>query len=436
MSETSRSANPMRLDPQTVHQADVCVHCGLCLPACPTYTENGDENDSPRGRIVLMKSLHEGRLSPDDAVVKHLDLCLDCRGCETACPSGVIYHELIEETRARLAEQRKPAFDQRLVDWITRQIMTQPARLKLALLPARLLQRLGVWRTACTVSGALLGPRLGKMMQMLPTQGKIWPPRLAEHYPASGETKVKVGLLGGCVGSVLFESTNRRAIELMTHLGCDVTVPRAQACCGAIHHHGGDPATAAEMAKRNIEAFEDCEFVVNHIAGCGAMLKEYDHLLRDDANWAGRSQQFVAKVRDVSELLVELDPPPPPHRVPLTATYHDACHLAHAQKITDEPRRLLNMIEGLTLRPLPEADMCCGAAGTYNLQQPEMSGDLARRKLAHIQSTGASICVTGNVGCAMQIQSQADQAGLPLEVMHPIDLLHRAYLGAPSEQSV
>ncbi|MBI1371832.1 MAG: 4Fe-4S dicluster domain-containing protein [Phycisphaera sp.] len=441
MSDTTPTTRPpkriaLELDPRTYRQAELCVHCGLCLPACPTYTENGLEADSPRGRIYLMKAMADGRIEPTDKVLTHLDKCLDCRACETACPSGVVYHELIEEQRARqhgLREKRRGLAD-RIIDWICLNVMTRPARLRLAVLPPRLLQKIGMWRPTIALMRKLLGPKLGKMQQMLPQRGGLWPKPLDERYDANPqatiEKKLTVGLMAGCVGSVLFDDVNRRTVELLTHLGCDVAVPRTQDCCGAIHHHGGDPDGAAERAKHNIEAFGDCDIVVNNIAGCGAMLKEYDHLLRDDSAWAERAKAFSAKTRDISELIVELDPPSPPHRVELTVTYHDACHLAHGQKITKQPRQLLSMIDGLRVVPLPEADMCCGAAGTYNLQQPEMAADLGERKAKHIASTGATVCVTGNVGCAMQILSESQRCGLPVQVMHPVDLLHRAYLGA------
>ncbi|QNN24977.1 4Fe-4S dicluster domain-containing protein [Planctomycetales bacterium ZRK34] len=419
----------LTLDQRTLHQADVCVHCGLCLPACPTYTLNGNENDSPRGRIVLMKGLAEGRLDANAPVLKHLDLCLDCRGCETACPSGVIYHELIEESRAKLNADRKRRFDEKLIRWITGRVMTRPKMLKLALLPARLMQRAGLWGVMSKLTGAVLGPRVAKMQQMLPASGPLWPKAIDERFEARQPKKMTIGMLSGCVGSVMFGQTNQQTAELLAHLGCEVRSPREQVCCGAIPHHDGNPTEAMKLAKRNIEVFTDCDRIVIPIAGCGAMLKEYDHLLRDDPAWAQRAVDFVSRVRDISELICELDPPVPPHALPMRVTYHDACHLAHAQKITAPPRRLLAMIEGLEVVPLAESDLCCGAAGTYNLMQPEMSTDLAVRKIENIRATGANICVTGNVGCAMQIQSQADAVGLDVQVMHPVELLHRAYLG-------
>lgn len=426
------------LDERTYQQAELCVHCGLCLPACPTYTENGLETDSPRGRIYLMKALADGRIELSDSVRHHLDLCLDCRACETACPSGVVYHELIEETRAKLPAKRKPSLDERLVQWMTRYVMPFPTRLKLALLPMRLLEKVGLGERVQRLAGKMLGERVRKMQAMLPPGGPVWPRSMTQaHVPAAGPSGggvMKVGLLTGCVGSVMFDPLNRKTAELLAHLGCTVVVAKGQACCGAIPHHEGEPGMAAELAKRNIEAFENVDVIVTHIAGCGAMLKAYDHLLRDEPAWAERAAKFTARVRDISELIVELDPPPPPNRFTRTVTYHDACHLAHGQKVTKQPRKLLEMIEGLDVRPLGESDTCCGAAGTYNLQQPEMATALAKRKIAHIRQTRAAWCATGNVGCAMQIHSQARSEGLDVQVVHPLELLHEAYLGKPRNQ--
>jgi glycolate oxidase iron-sulfur subunit len=420
------------LDPRTYERALSCVHCGLCLPACPTYVETGQESDSPRGRIQLMRALADGAIEPSASVRKHLDLCLDCRGCETACPSGVVYHELIEETRAKLAATETLTGSARFMQWMFFNVMTHPRRLKLALLPARLMQKVGVWKLleAIGIDRMLPGP-VGKMVAMLPPTGPLWPATMAEHLPitGAGTRRKTVGFFAGCIGSVMFTRTNQQAGELLSACGAEVVVSRQQDCCGAIHHHNGRPHEAEAMAKRNIDAFAGVEMIVTCIAGCGAMLREYDVLLRDDAAYAEKAKDFVRRVRDVSEALIELGLPDMPNTVVETVTYHDACHLAHAQKVTAPPRQLLARINGLVIRPLPESDMCCGAAGTYNLQQPEMARKLADRKLANIASTDAAVCVTGNVGCAMQIASEARRRGQKLEVVHPVALLHRAMFG-------
>lgn len=434
---TDHALPQLKLDPRTYSRALDCVHCGLCLPACPTYTQNGLEADSPRGRIYLMKGLATGKVQATEAVLNHLDLCLDCRACETACPSGVVYHELLEETRIRLNAQRPVGLVDRLIQTMFFHVFPYATRLKLALLPVRVLQKLGLWKlvTAPAITN-LLPAQLQKMQQMLPPSGPLWESTLGETYEAkstSAATTKTVGYFAGCVGSVLFQDVNRQTIELLQLAGCRVLVPQSQSCCGAIHHHGGKGHEAEELAKRNIDAFIDeqgkprVDYITTNIAGCGAQLKDYPHLLRDDAKYLPRARTFVALLRDANELLYEFKLAAPSTPLNLTVTYHDACHLAHAQRVTVQPRQLLGSIPGLKLIPLPESEICCGAAGTYNLSQPVMARDLAERKLKHIQSTGATICVTANVGCAMQIQSEADRLGVNLKVMHPITLLHQAH---------
>ncbi len=278
---------------------------------------------------------------------------------------------------------------------------------------------------------------------MLPAKGALWPRKLPEHIDGDPRVRqqkenaaspLKVGFFAGCIGSVMFDDVNRMAIELLAAAGVDVTASRAQVCCGAIHHHNGAHHSAEELARHNIDAFlplngPSVDLVTTNIAGCGAMLREYDFLLRDDPAYAARAREFVRRVRDISEVLAEIELPEMNHLVDRTVTYHDACHLAHAQKVTAAPRQLLKQIPGLTLIPLAESDMCCGAAGTYNLTQPRMATELAERKLTHIKATGAEVCVTGNVGCAMQIQSEAAAKGQGLEVVHPVQLLHEAVFG-------
>ena len=439
MTETKSPA--LTLDPRTFDRGLSCVHCGLCLPACPTFTQNGHEGDSPRGRIQLMLGLARGEIEATPTVREHLDLCLDCRACETACPSGVVYHELIEETRSKLDDEKTLSGQQRLLRLLFFKVFVHPTRLKLALLPARILQKLGIY-SALRRSGVLniLPSGLRKMEQMLPPEGALWPralPELVLAHPSENLPARVVAFFPGCIGSVMFNDVNRKAVELLAVTGVDVISPRTLGCCGAIHHHSGDHHTAQEYARRNIDAMVPesgprADFIATNIAGCGAMLREYDFLLRDDPKYADRAKQFASRVRDISEVLSEAGLPELKHRVEVTATYHDACHLAHAQKVTKQPRQLLASIPGLTLIPLPDSDMCCGAAGTYNLTQPEMSRQLAERKLNNVLHTGASICVTGNVGCAMQIQSEAAAHGIALRVLHPIELLHEAVFGNKS----
>lgn len=418
--------NGLPLHPRSYGQAQACIHCGLCLPACPTYTETGLEADSPRGRIHLMKAMADGRIGATGNVVRHLDLCLDCRACEPACPSGVVYHELIEDTRGVLAEQRRGDGVDSFMRWLKLNVLAHAGRLRLALLPARLLQRAGLWPLMMKLN-AFLPARLANLAPVLPPNGPLWP-RAVTAPPVVGEGHMTVGFHAGCVGGVLWFDVGDKAVDLLRHLGCRVVAPPAQTCCGAIHHHNADPSTAADMARRNIELFEHCDRIVTITAGCGAMLKEYDHLLRDEPAWAERARAFVAKARDITELIAELNPPRPPRRVERTVAYHAPCHLVHAQGV-HAPEQLLAQIDGLVLRPIAERDTCCGAAGTYNLDQPEMSQRLAERKLRHIIDSTADTCVTGNIGCALQIAGESRRRGQELTVMHPVELLHAAYLG-------
>src|SRR2546421_5227175 len=291
------------LDPRTYSRALSCVHCGLCLPACPTYTTTGHEGDSPRGRIQLMRGLADGTIEASESVRHHLDLCLDCRGCETACPSGVVYHELIEETRARLAETAPLTLQGRFMRWLFFNVFIHPTRLKLALLPARIMQKLGIYALLRKIGMFnVLPSQLRKMEQMLPATGELWPRRLPERLAPRGERKARVAFFGGCIGSVMFQHVNRQAIELLAACGAEVIVPAAQTCCGAIHHHNGVEHPAQELARRNIDVMGggDIDYIVTDIAGCGAMLREYDLLLRDDPKYTVKAKEFSAKVRDVS----------------------------------------------------------------------------------------------------------------------------------------
>jgi glycolate oxidase iron-sulfur subunit len=440
------------------------VHCGLCLPACPTYLQTGHEAESPRGRIQLMRGISDGAIAPTNSVRRHLDSCLDCRGCETACPSGVVYHELIEETRQRLEQhlRRHPtgreSFEP-LLRWFLRNVLTHPWRMKLAVLPVRLLQRARVYDILRRLRiFELLPPPLRQMEQMLPDSGPLWPRPLPQMSGAMGidalvtalvnnassrrpadapsaKPRLMIGFFAGCIGSIVYDRVNRQAIQLLTACGADVYAPPQQCCCGAIHQHGGAANQAREMARRNVDLFlgidgRGVDYLVTNIAGCGAMLREYDLLLRDDPAYSVRAAEFSRRVRDISQLLYQLPLPPMTHPVNLTATYHDACHLAHAQRVTAVPRQLLEKIPGLKIVPLPESDLCCGAAGTYNLTHPEMAADLANRKLDSVAASGAQVCVAGNAGCALHLRSHARQRGQPLRVVHPVELVHQAVFGS------
>jgi len=398
-----------------------CVHCGLCLQACPTYLELGTEMDSPRGRIYLMRALSDGAVEMAPEVARHLDLCLGCRACETACPSGVHYGELIEGARSLVEERHRRGF---LDHWRRRAIESvfpYPARLRLLLTPVRLAQRLRVW------------PLIAKLIPpaaMIPADDRAAP--VAEMVPAQGPERKRVGLLTGCVAQVMFGETHQATVRVLTRNGCAVVAPRGQTCCGALSLHNGSREAALAFARRTIDAFgSDLDAIIVNAAGCGAMLRQYGELLAADSSYAERARRFSAKVRDVSEWLVELSIEPPPAVTPMRITYHDACHLAHGQQVREQPRALLRSIQGLVLAEVPESEICCGSAGSYNLTEPAMAARLQERKVHHIESTDAACVVAANPGCILQIRAGLLRRGRDIPVLHPVEVLDRAYRGLP-----
>ncbi len=414
-----------------------CVHCGLCTSACPTYVETGDENDSPRGRIYLMRGVVDGRIGLTEPVRRHLDLCLDCRSCETACPSGVQYGRLIEPFRVDMQREAKGRAAGATAGWFQKLFLfglfPSPTRMHLALAPARVMQWTRLDRVVDRLGLARVLPRpLRRMWDQLPRLQPIGE-RLPETLPAIGPRRARVALFTGCVAEAMFSQTNRATARVLQANGCDVVVPRDQVCCGAIHYHNGAAAPALERARQNAAAFrpEDVDAIIINVAGCGSMLKDYGHVAEEvapgDEFVHETLARFAGKVRDVSQFLAELGPIPPPGEIRLRATYHDACHLVHAQKVRDQPRDLLSLVPGLTLVPLAESEVCCGAAGSYNLTEPEMSDRLAARKLARILDTKADAVITGNAGCSLQIQAALRKAGSPIWVAHPMDLLDLSY---------
>ena len=413
-----------------------CVHCGLCTASCPTYVLLGDENDSPRGRIYLMRSVTDGRLDLTPSVRRHLELCLDCRACETACPSGVQYGKLIEPFRVAMenSSEGRAKSDDWFHRWILFGLFPFPERMRMALWPARVAQWLRLDRMAEALGlFRVLPPRLRQLAKMLPPLARSQPP-LPEFLPAKGTKRARVALFTGCVADVMFRETHWATARVLQENGCDVVVPRGQVCCGAIHFHAGSGQPAREMADTNARAFhpDDVDAIIVNVAGCGSMLKDYGHHWPGEAGSEER-ERFGAKVRDINEFLDQLGLVPPTGKITAVATYHDACHLGHAQKITAAPRKLLAQIPGLQLRELPETELCCGAAGTYNLTEPDMAGQLTRRKVDNILGTGATVLVTANAGCILQIAREARDRGEKLRVMHPIDLLDLSYRGEPLE---
>ena len=397
---------------------DACVHCGFCLQACPTYLVLEDENDSPRGRIVLMRALVEGTLATNDADVRtHIDRCLGCRACETACPSGVPYGHLLEATRATLtAEQPNPL--------IARAILFAFARrplMRLAMLGGRVTRALGVSRLLARLPG-----RLGFAMAMLESTRS--PVSRVRYMPQSDGSRGTTALLNGCVMEGLFTETNRATERTLATNDYTIVSAPGQGCCGALHAHAGDAGVARALARVNIAAFEQSEadVIAVNAAGCGAIMKEYGELLADDPAWKDRASAIASRVRDVSELLAVAGPRPG-GALPLTVTYDAPCHLLHAQRVAAPPLRVLAAVPGLTLVPLEGSDFCCGSAGIYNLVEPGTSERVLAPKLRHIAATGAPLVATGNPGCLMQIGAGLHQAGIAARVVHPVDLLDASY---------
>src|SRR5262245_24544590 len=431
---TQLARTPLPVNPGAGIDYDLfldCIHCGLCLSSCPTYEELKVETDGPRGRIYLMRAVTDGRLPLDAKVREHLDLCLDCRACESACPSAVQYHKLIEPFRAAVNQVFPPA---RPLPWVQRYVLRHifphAGRNRLALAPARLLQWTGMDR----LLRKLLPRSLRQLHDMLPPL-KAHYGKLPEVLPAEGPRRARVALFTGCVADAVYPGTNLATAKVLQRNGCEVVIPRAQGCCGALNYHMHDEEPARAFASANCEAFGfgrtdlgSFDAIITNAAGCGAMLKDYGPLLRDTPAGEGGAK-LAAKVRDISEFLVDLGPVPPTHPLPIKATYHDACHLAHGQGVRTPPRKLLGMIPGLELVPLTESELCCGAAGSYNLTQPEMAEQLGARKAEHILATGADAVFAGNVGCLLQIARHLRARRPDFWVAHPIDALWASYTG-------
>ena len=426
------SPAPLALHGLSVEGVNQCVHCGLCLASCPTFSELGTEMDSPRGRIFLIKSLAEGRIGLSDSTVAHLDLCLDCRACETVCPAGVPYGRLIEAARAEIERQRPGGAVRRAFRWLNFGLLLgRPRALRAAAGGLRLYQ----------ASGLQALVRLSGLVRLLPGTLPAWEallpslPPAAERAPlpaltpAIGPRRARVALLTGCVQSIVFGAHNQATARVLARNGCDVLAPAGQGCCGALNAHGGDHARAIEMAKRTIETFEatGADAVIVNTSGCGAHMKGYGALLAGEPAWAARASRFAATVQDVAEFLAREPLRGPLAAVPMTVTYHDPCHVVHGQKIRRQPRDLLAQVPGLTLVELPESDWCCGSAGIYNLTQPEMADRLLRRKVRNIEATRAEAVVTANPGCILQIEAGLRTRRLKVPVLHLVEVLDRAY---------
>src|SRR6185369_8023340 len=426
-------AGPLTLSGQSVEGVDRCVHCGLCLADCPTFSELGTEMDSPRGRIFLIKSLAEGRIGLSDSTIEHLSLCLDCRACETVCPAGVPYGRLIEAAKAEIERQRPGGILRRGFRWLNFGLLLgHPRVLRAAALGLRVYQASGL-QTLVRRSGLarLLPGTLPAWEALLPSLPADRAP-LPALTPAIGTRRARVAMLTGCVQSVVFGAHNRATARVLARNGCDVLAPESQGCCGALNAHGGDHARAIEMAKRTIETFEaaGAAAVIVNTSGCGAHMKAYGALLANEPDWRERGERFARTVQDLAEFLAREPLRGPLQPVPLTVTYHDPCHVVHGQKIRRQPRELLAQIPGLRVVDLPESDWCCGSAGIYNLTQPEMADRLLRRKVRNIVATTAEAVVTANPGCILQIQSGLRAQGRELPVLHLVEIIDRGYGGA------
>ena len=425
------AGNPLTLHGAPVHCAlpntpladaraglDTCVHCGFCLQTCPTYVVLEDENDSPRGRLLLMRSLLEGSLETSDADVRgHLDRCLGCRACETVCPSGVPYGHLLEATRATLTARHPLPLVARLLLGV----FARPTIMRLAMALGRLARSLRLDALARILPGRFAFP-----LQML---GATRVPLRTEPYAAAGDgSRGSFVLLEGCVMAGMYDGTNAASKRTLTVNNYSCVNAAGQGCCGALHAHAGDLDTARTLARRNIAAFErsGVDFVVSNAAGCGAMLKEYQHLLADDTEWAARAAAVSAKARDVTELLAAAGPVEG-GRLELHVTYDAPCHLLHAQRISAPPLKVLAAVPGLKIVPLVDADYCCGAAGIYNLLEPDTSAAVLAPKLDHIEKTGATLVATGNPGCLMQIGAGLSRSGSDARTIHPVDVLDASY---------
>jgi glycolate oxidase iron-sulfur subunit len=410
-----------------------CVHCGFCLPTCPTYVLWGEEMDSPRGRIYLMKQGLEGE-PMSDSMVQHWDRCLGCMSCVTACPSGVQYDKLIEQTRAQVERHHDRGPKDRALRKLIFSLFPYPRRLRLVRGPLRAWQRTGLDRVVRR-TGLLqrVSPQLAVMESLAPRLGR--PEPLPERIPASGPRRAVVGMLTGCVQGAFFPGVNSATARVLQAEGCDVVVPAQQSCCGALSAHNGREDEAQAFARRIIDTFEAAgvERVVVNAAGCGSTMKEYADLLADDPRYADRARVFAEKVRDIAEVLVELGPVAPRHPLEMTIAYHDACHLAHAQGIRTQPRSLLREIPGLELREINEPELCCGSAGVYNIMNPEPARELGDRKAANIVATGAEVLVTANPGCLMQVTSAIERSGHPMGMAHTVEVLDASIRGLSVE---
>jgi glycolate oxidase iron-sulfur subunit len=410
---------------------DKCVHCGLCLNACPTYRELGWEMDSPRGRIYQMVQVATGQAEPGPSYFEHMDLCLGCRACESACPSGVPYGRLIEAARTEIAATRKQPWLEGFLRWLVYgKLLPSRGLLKMAGAVLYLAEASGL-RTIARKSGLLsLFGKLGRIEPLAPeAEVPFFFSQYGRTFPASGEKRARVAFLGGCIANVFFARLNEATVRVLQRNGCEVVIPEKQTCCGALHAHAGERETARKLARRNIDAIlpGGYDAVISNTAGCGATLKEYHEILEHDPAYAQKAREFVRLMKDVNEFLASLGLRGPLGAVNVTVTYQDSCHLLHGQKIGKAPRELLRQIPGLELRELPFSDICCGSAGVYNVVHDDIAASLIEKKISYANATGAQVIATANPGCMIQLRAGVTRHGKGQPVKHVVELLDEAY---------
>jgi glycolate oxidase iron-sulfur subunit len=409
---------------------DKCVHCGLCLNACPTYRELGLEMDSPRGRIYQMNEVASGApMTP--SYVQHLDLCLACRGCETACPSGVPYGRMIEAARAQIEAQRESSFWGRVVKRIVfEKLLPSRSALQIAGGALYLYRASGMQHLVRTTGLIKLFGKLAAIEELSPSaEAPFFYSKMGKTYPAVGERRYRVAFLSGCIANIAFARLNEATVRVLQKNGCEVVIPGAQNCCGALHLHSGLKGQAQALARNNIDAVltEEFDAIITNAAGCGSTLKEYDELLAEDEAYRERSMNFKQRVKDITEFLASIDLNRDMGPVEAVVTYQDSCHLAHGQKIKEAPRKLLKAVPGLAYREMPMADLCCGSAGIYNIVQNEMSMQILQHKMEYIALTRASLIVTANPGCMLQLSAGVRRYGDGQRVAHVVEVLDEAY---------
>ncbi|CCQ50519.1 (Fe-S)-binding protein [Crocosphaera watsonii] len=415
---------------------DSCVHCGFCLSTCPSYRVIGKEMDSPRGRIYLMDAINKGKATLEEATTQHFDSCLGCLACVSTCPSGVQYDSLISATRPQVERNQPRSIADKIIRSIIFNLFPYPQRLQIFIPLLWLYQNLGIQKIV-RKTGLLkyLSPRLAAMESILPditlkSFNKTYP----DVIPAQGKKRYRVGVVLGCVQRLFFSPVNEATVRVLTANGCEVVIPKSQGCCAALPAHQGQEKQAQALAKQMIDSFADTgvDYIIINAAGCGHTLKEYGHILDDDAEYKEKGEQFSNQVKDIQEFLAEIGlktPLSPVKDENLPLVYQDACHLLHGQKISLQPRQLLKQIPGITLKEPIDAALCCGSAGVYNMLQPEVADELGKQKVNNLMNTGAKLIASPNPGCSLQIKKHLNQQGKDIKLIHPIELLDHSIRG-------